>query len=177
MRRFANYTIMFYINLMTREYLLRTIADPNRRLPEVRLEYAGRSVDQDMYIALSSDRQIGTMKLGSVNSRDAFVVQGSGVDERLKGHGYGLAMYLGAAALAYDSGHRLMSDVMVSRDAARLWGRLERHGFARIWTPFQWRGSEQYSHRGHALFVPAEELPLPDSVRRMEDNADIWQNM
>ena len=48
MRRFANYTIMFYINLMTREYLLRTIADPNRRLPEVRLEYAGRSVDQEM---------------------------------------------------------------------------------------------------------------------------------
>lgn len=168
---------MFYINLMTREYLLRTIADPNRRLPEVRLEYAGRSVDQDMYIALSSDRQIGTMKLGSVNSRDAFVVQGSGVDERLKGHGYGLAMYLGAAALAYELGYRLKSDSMVSRDAARLWGRLERHGFARIWTPFQWRGSEQYSHRGHALFVPAEELPLPDSVRRMEDNADIWQNM
>ncbi len=168
---------MFYINIMTREYLLRTIADPNRRLPEVRLEYAGRSVDQDMYIALSSDRQIGTMKLGSVNSRDAFVVQGSGVDERLKGHGYGLAMYLGAAALAYELGYRLKSDSMVSRDAARLWGRLERHGFARIWTPFQWRGSEQYSHRGHALFVPAEELPLPDSVRRMEDNADIWQNM
>ena len=177
MRRFANYTIMFYINLMTREYLLRTIADPNRRLPEVRLEYAGRSVDQDMYIALSSDRQIGTMKLGSVNSRDAFVVQGSGVDERLKGHGYGLAMYLGAAALAYELGYRLKSDSMVSRDAARVWGRLARCGLARVLTPFRWREREQYSQAGHPLFVPSEELSLPDPVRRMEDDDDIWQRM
>ena len=175
---FANKIILSYIRQMTREHLLRTVADPDGTLPEVKLEHVGRSIDQDIYAAISDDEHIGTMKLGPVKPGESFIaVQGSGVDERLKGRGYGLAMYLGAAALAYDSGHRLMSDVMVSRDAARLWGRLERHGFARIWTPFQWRGSEQYSHRGHALFVPAEELPLPDSVRRMEDNADIWQNM
>lgn len=175
---FANKIILSYIRQMTREHLLRTVADPDGTLPEVKLEHVGRSIDQDIYAAISDDEHIGTMKLGPVKPGESFIaVQGSGVDERLKGRGYGLAMYLGAAALAYELGYRLKSDSMVSRDAARVWGRLARCGLARVLTPFRWREREQYSQGGYALFVPPEELSLPDPVRRMEDNADIWQNM
>lgn len=162
---------------MTREHLLRTIADPNGTLPRVRLEYVGRSTNQDIYAAISDDEHIGTMKLGSIKSGEPFTVQGSGVDERLKGHGYGLAMYLGAASLAYEAGHMLNSGLRVSHDAARLWDSLQRRGLAQVRESFWWRGREEYSEKGKALFVLPEELPLPDSVRRMEDNADIWQNM
>ena len=162
---------------MTREHLLRTIADPDGTLPEVTLEYVDRSIDQDMYAAFSKDQQIGTMKLGAPDTGEPFIVQGSGVDERLKGRGYGLAMYLGAAALAYESGYRLTSDVMVSRDAARLWARLERRGLARIGEPFQWKGMTGYSHKGFARFVPLDQLPQPDLVPAAADYDDIWENM
>ena len=162
---------------MSAEQLLREVADPYDTLPYVELTYQGHSIDQDRYAAYSDNEQIGEMKLGARNTGEPFVVQGSGIDERFRGQGYGLAMYLGAAALAYESGYRLMSDVMVSRDAARLWGRLERRGLARIWEPFQWRDTERYSVRGRAQFVPPEELSLRDPAPHVVDSADIWQRM
>ena len=140
------------------EQLLRSIADPRQTLPEVELRLLSQGYDIDIFAAHALEERVGTMRIGKVETDEAFVVMGSHIDEQLQGRGYGLAMYLGAAALAYDSGFRLKSDEMVSRDAAKVWIRLQNKGLARIQKPFQWRGPEQYSHVGRAAFVPMEQL-------------------
>ena len=115
------------------EHLLREIADPAGTLPEVRLELSSHEFDKDIFAAYSDRARIGEIKLGAINKDEPFVIQGTEIDRELRGHGFGFAMYLGAAALAYDEGHQLTSDIMVSRDAAALWARLQNRGLARIW--------------------------------------------
>lgn len=163
--------------MSTTKEILHEIADPTRTLPDVELIFAGQNLDhdQDFYTAYTDGEEVGQIKLGSINKAEPFVVQGAGVER--KKQGYGLAMYLGAAALAYDNGYLLTSDIEVSRDAARLWARLQNRGLARIWEPFQWRNMKQYSSKGRAKFVPFDQLAdlLPTQPR--ENHDDIWDTL
>lgn len=165
--------------MSTTKHILREIADPRGTLPDVELAFVEKNLhqDKDIYAAYTDGVQVGQIKLGALDRGEPFVVQGASVEKR--GQGYGLAMYLGAAALAYDAGYLLTSDIMVSRDAAKVWERLQNRGLARIWEPFKWKGLEEYTKKGNgrAKFVVREHLESlrPTIPRELPD--DIWQDI
>ncbi len=142
----------------TSERWLRHVIDPGETLPPVQLRVQSRTYEVETYGAYALSSCVGRISIGRENTYDAFAVRSSYVDEQLQGKGYGLSMYLGAAALAYIAGFELRSDSMVSRDAARVWLRLQNKGLAHIEEPFHWRGMEEYSHKGAARFIELQAL-------------------
>ncbi len=104
----------------TTEHILREIANPTTPLPQVQLELIEQKPDENIYAAYGDVGLVGQIKLGTVDKGEPFVVRRSDIEKEFQGQRYGRAMYLGAAALAYDAGYQLTSDIMVSRDAARL---------------------------------------------------------
>lgn len=143
----------------------------------MQLELIEQKPDENIYAAYGDVGLVGQIKLGTVDKGEPFVVRRSDIEKEFQGQRYGRAMYLGAAALAYDAGYQLTSDIMVSRDAARLWTRLQGRGLARVSEPFQWKARQEYSYKGRARFVPFDQLEplLPQKVEHPVDD-NIWQN-
>ena len=161
------------------EHLLREIADPEHRLPELDLVLESHIKTLNVFGAYASGDRIGYITLEDADSVHPFAIRHSLIEEKERRKGNGRALYLGAAALAYEQGHLLRSDPYkgVSQLAAREWIEFQRRGLAQIPEKFTWRAGMDESSKGYAQFRPLDQLEtlLPQSSTRSDD--DLWKDV